>query len=136
MGLSDNTGIYTTGDHLHFGFRRLPFNQNNGYTGWEDPTPYLDKNFYNLPIDERYGRAKDWTSEFILRFKNPWVHKRLIRWYNRHPLSLTSREVNSIVYGGWGFDEAVNPILINNIYFLTKVEFREGKKPFCRMVVG
>lgn len=54
LGYADNTGV-TTGDHLHFGMKRIApgesngawsnLNQTNGYFGAEDPTPYMNGSF-------------------------------------------------------------------------------------------
>lgn len=46
IGLSDNTGKYTTGAHLHWGVCETNasgerINQNNGYLGYFDQYPYL-----------------------------------------------------------------------------------------------
>jgi murein DD-endopeptidase MepM/ murein hydrolase activator NlpD len=44
IGLTDNTG-FSTGAHLHFGFRPEGWwkNYNNGYFGYVDPLPYITK---------------------------------------------------------------------------------------------
>lgn len=45
IGLTGNTGRYTTGPHLHFGIKPIinysPIDVNNGYNGAIDPSPYL-----------------------------------------------------------------------------------------------
>lgn len=40
IGLSGNTGN-SSGAHLHFGVKPLPFNNNNGYLGAVDPLPLI-----------------------------------------------------------------------------------------------
>lgn len=46
IGYTDNTG-FSTGDHLHFGMRKLlngaVVDYNNGYFGYFDPTPFFRK---------------------------------------------------------------------------------------------
>ena len=132
MGITDNTGIYTTGDHLHFGLKSCDsygntLNYNNGYKGAIDPTPFFKWDFYNLPVDSRYGIQKNWYAEWQLRFRNAWVHRQLKKRY-RHPLSLTSREVNAIIYGAWDFDIVVNPSMANVYCFTTKNEYHAGHR--------
>lgn len=52
LGYADNTG-FSTGPHLHFGYRPLGHNANNGYHGWEDPEPYLiSKQSYMDLVDD------------------------------------------------------------------------------------
>jgi murein DD-endopeptidase MepM/ murein hydrolase activator NlpD len=78
IGLCDNTGKYTTGDHLHEGFRLLePINQlqnnytphwylsgwgykNNGYLGYVDHEQLID----NIMIMSRFELA-NWEGKYI-----------------------------------------------------------------------
>jgi murein DD-endopeptidase MepM/ murein hydrolase activator NlpD len=133
IGYADNTGKYTTGSHLHFGLRPVNYKVNNGYNGWIDPEPYMEKGWQNLPVDNYYGRERNWLAEYTTRFKNSWLQRQLINKYHRVPPLLSGRETNAIVYGGWGADEALNPVLTPIWYFLKKSEFQEGKKPPIRL---
>jgi murein DD-endopeptidase MepM/ murein hydrolase activator NlpD len=51
IGVSGNTG-FSSGPHLHFGYRPPQWNQNNGYAGYEDPLPLL-KETMQLPYFEK-----------------------------------------------------------------------------------
>lgn len=44
IGITDNTG-FSTGPHLHFGFRPWNWKQltKNGYSGYVDPLPFLEE---------------------------------------------------------------------------------------------
>jgi len=48
IGLTDNTG-FSTGAHLHFGYRPKGFNYNNGFAGYVDPLPYLKNPISSQP---------------------------------------------------------------------------------------
>lgn len=59
VATADNTGVYTTASHLHFGFKIYVFDNgwrhldyNNGYFGAQDPTPFLT---YMPEINNPYG---------------------------------------------------------------------------------
>jgi len=136
----DSTG-FSTGNHLHFGLKFLNGDgsvkdYNNGYFGSVDPAPYFVKDYKNLPVDDRYGRKRNLQAEIILRFKNPWLHRRLIRKYRRAPLSLTDKECNALIYGGWGADEVLNDSMKPITYFLKKSEWQAGEKPYLNMTIG
>jgi murein DD-endopeptidase MepM/ murein hydrolase activator NlpD len=137
--IGDSTG-FSTGSHLHFDLKFLNSDgsvkdHDNGYFGCVDPAPYFEKGYTNLPVDERYGRERDLMAEIILRFKNPWVHRRLIQKYRRRPLQLFDRECNAILYGGWGFDEALSDAMKPITYFLKKTEWEKGEKPYFKMII-
>lgn len=48
LGLSGNTG-FSGGPHLHFAIRVNPYLRTDGWGGFIDPLPYLDKKDYTLP---------------------------------------------------------------------------------------
>jgi len=50
MAPADNTGEYTTGDHLHFGLYPAIMDKNNGYGGAIDPLKYFNKPNQNKMI--------------------------------------------------------------------------------------
>ena len=75
VGIANNTGQYTTGAHLHFGFYpcwkqtdgtyREEFE--NGYAGAQDPQPYLqDDHIYQLPAGIGNGTYW-WNGKTVLR---------------------------------------------------------------------
>jgi len=139
IGISDNTGLMTTGSHLHLGLKicdaYTPFatlNKDNGYYGCIDLVPLMEEGWDKLPVDLYYGKQRNWYAEWLLRFKNAWVHRRLIQVYHRGPLSLTNREMSAIVYGSWGFDEVLNPALWPIWAMVTKSDWEINKKvPYC-----
>jgi len=50
IGYTDNTGLMTTGNHLHLGFKFTDkdgntIDWNNGYNGATDPTPYIKQDY-------------------------------------------------------------------------------------------
>ena len=122
----DNTGIGSTGTHLHFGIKPLyelsestfAWDSKNGYAGWIDPYPLFkgkisDKCYevwkktskqilpeYEpelLPVDKRYGQSRNYLKEKMFAF-NPWIHKRIGRLPN-------NREISAGVYGFYSFEE-------------------------------
>lgn len=145
IGYCDNTGKYTTGDHLHFGLKEVDvngrtINVNNGYNGAIDPAPYFKKNWDKSNSYHRYGKERNWFAEFCLRFapisfnnqwtkSGRWVHKRMIS-IGMKP-TLTSEQVNAVIYGAWDFESIINPAMFTNYAYLTKEEYLKGKRPFC-----
>jgi murein DD-endopeptidase MepM/ murein hydrolase activator NlpD len=139
VGNANNTGIYTTGDHLHFGMKFTDKNGNtlnhgNGYFGAVDPAPYFEnrhgKHWDKPAAYHRYGRRQEWLAEFNMRFKNAWLHRQLI---GRGLLSriYDTEFINALVYGGWGFEDAINPAMYQIWAHLKKDDYiNKGKRPF------
>lgn len=133
IAITDNTGKYTTGPHLHFGIKRCDvdgntYDYNNGYGGGINFQKYVEPDYYKLPSDLLYYKKRNWLAEWTLRFKNAWVHRQLIK-VRSNPLWLTADEVNFIIYGAWDFWTAINPSMYPICSFLTKKEYEDGKTP-------
>ncbi len=145
IGHCDNTGLYTTGDHLHFGLKLVDIkgntlNKDNGYNGAIDPTPYFPIGWETVPVDKFYGKKRNWLAEFYLRFapikienawtkSGHWIQTQLFKYGVK---SLTGQQVNALVYGSWAFEDVMNPAMYENYAYLTKDEFLRGQKPFNR----
>ena len=41
IGVSGNSGGASEAPHLHFGYRPVAYDKNNGYMGYVDPAPYF-----------------------------------------------------------------------------------------------
>lgn len=125
LGVSDNTGKYTTGDHLHWGLKRCDkfgntLNYNNGYKGAIDPTPWLAEGFYNLPVDNKYGQAPYKPGEVFLKIKYP---------------RLDAQQINAMYYGGWKYTEAINYSLKPIWAFLRREEYNAGAVPPFKLIM-
>lgn len=136
IGISDNTGQYTTGDHLHFGLRPLddkefPRDTGNGYYGWINPEPYFEKDYKLIPVQKRYGRFYDperpgnrpWHAYLNEVKVAGWLWKEL----KRKP---TNEEITACVYGGWDLEAVRNPAMYSIWSMLKKSEYQRGKKPY------
>jgi murein DD-endopeptidase MepM/ murein hydrolase activator NlpD len=119
----------STGPHFHFGLRPIKYNGDNGYFGWENPLPYFEKGWDNLPVDNFYGKKRNWSLEYSQRFFDLALQHWMIKKYRRIPPLLSGKETNALVYGGWLPDEVLNDAFKGLWYFLTKEEFKAGKKP-------
>jgi murein DD-endopeptidase MepM/ murein hydrolase activator NlpD len=137
IGTADNTGVYTTGDHLHFGLKEIKngatINKDNGYNGAIDPAPFFALRYgefwYKPAVYHRYGRKQEWLAEWTMRFKNAWLHRHLLK-LGLSPI-LGIEPINALVYGGWGIDEVLNPTMYQYWSNLTKTQVNtHGLKPY------
>ncbi|MCK9370797.1 M23 family metallopeptidase [Candidatus Dojkabacteria bacterium] len=133
IGFADNTGKYTTGDHLHFDLAQTNhgevINYNNGYHGCIDPAPYFPKNWDKSNAYHRYGRRQEWLAEFNMRFKNVWLHRQLLRRNQIYKIQDTEF-INALVYGGYSFEEVCNPAMYEIWGWCTKADYKRGRVNF------
>jgi len=133
IGKTGNTGKYTTGPHLHFGLKKIfdgaTINTKNGYKGAIDPSLYFKKNWDKSNAYHRYGRKGNWLAEFKVRFKNPWLHRQLIKAHQIKKI-YNNEAMNMLIYGGWGYEDMMNPAMWENCAYLKKDEYTRGLRPF------
>ncbi len=152
IGEADNTGKYTTADHLHFDLYLLKdgriLNRSNGHNGRIDPSSYFTTLYNGVKIKNkdwdksvayhRYYREKSYWAEYWYRFtplglNNKWtmdgrfVQRQLKA--RKLPL-LNTEQVNAILYGGWDFKFVINPSMRPIYTNLKKSEYSEGVVPF------
>ena len=133
IAISDNTGKYTTGAHLHYGIKPLYKDDkgnyvkevDNGYRGAIDPMPFFKTQDYQIyPVDTRYGQSRSLIRENLFKIKNyVWVTRKL----GRKPME---REVRAFVYGYWDYKVVVEPIFFPIWTVYTKIEHQKKMKEF------
>lgn len=79
IGLTDNTGQYTTAPHLHLGLyvisNGVVINQGNGYGGGLDPYPYFEESWFQNPLNKLiYADLLAWEGRLIKEENNPQVY--------------------------------------------------------------
>ena len=135
IGHAGNTGKYTTGAHLHLGLKWIrdgkTLNHSNGYMGAIDPAMYMPENWDKPNAYHRYYRKGSLAAEVLVRFKNPWLHRRLKK-LNKLNLIYDNVFINKLTYGGWSFEEAINDAFHETTAYLKKSEYLKGEKPFSR----
>jgi len=139
IGHCDNTGKYTTGDHLHFGLKQVnsignTMNYDNGYNGAIDPSPYFcyayngqeisPKDCYKPNAYHRYYRGRPKGGLWIERYK---VVPALIKKLGHLP---SNEQINACTYGGWDWQAVDNIGMYQNWAYLKKDEFIDGEKAF------
>ena len=133
----DNTGKYTTGNHLHFGLKFVNFdgntlNKENGYAGAVDPTPYFTMAFDGTPIkNSDCYKSNSYHRYFRKDGRNMAIEIKILavlaKYFKRLP---SPDEINAAVYGAWDRESIANPAMRDNWAFITKGELLSGKKPF------
>jgi len=139
IGYCDNTGKYTTGDHLHFGLKETTKtgstkNWDNGYAGAIDPAPYFTHSYNGVEIGiGDWDKSRSYHRYYRGRPKGGYYNEvkvlpYLIRRLKRLP---TYEEINAIVYGGWDIESVMNEAMYDLWSQLKKYdEFLKGEKPY------
>ena len=156
VGVCDSTG-FSSGPHLHFDVAAYAWNQveatrgyfqkcvNNGYLGFINPELlFVSATWDKLPVDEQYGKKRNWILEYTFRFANApfgaaltpflservkagrFVHKQLLN-RGRKPPALTNRETNALIYGSWDLDTVLDPARFSTWGWYTKSEVTEAE---------
>ena len=145
IGHTDNTELYTTGGHLHFGLKLTDekgatLNKSNGTLGAIDPSPYFPSDWETIPVNKFYGKKRNWWAEFFVRFapvsyNNNWVksgHWIQSQLWKYGVKTLNGEQTNAIVYGAWDFESVMNPAVHEQWGYMTKEEFLNGARTFER----
>lgn len=136
IGLSDNTGKYTTADHLHISLYEIDkngtrLNRDNGYFGGIDPAPFFsDRGWDLLPVQRRYERFYNPANPK----ERPW-HAYLSE--KKVALSLmatlralpSNEQINACTYGAWPKEWVLNDAFFPIYATLTYADYKAGKKP-------
>ena len=126
IGLCDNTGKYTTGDHLHFELRKDNEKINPaGYFYFAyDGTPIGTKDWDKSRCYHRYYRGRPKGGYWIERYR---VVPALLKYLKRLP---NNEEINAATYGGWDRETIANPSMYEIWSQLKKSEYLQGIRQF------
>jgi murein DD-endopeptidase MepM/ murein hydrolase activator NlpD len=139
IAIADNTGLYTTGDHLHYGMKMLkPDNlstddKNNGYAGAVDPSPYFVATYNGLEISNKdWDKSRCYHRYYRGRPKGGLINEaKTLTILAKKGIYPTAEKVNALVYGGWDLLAVQNPAMYEVWSQLKKDEFtNQGLKPF------
>lgn len=111
IAFSDNTGM-STGPHLHWGLRLRVrdgsgwsvLNYDNGYFGYMDPTAFLPKDTFAIPVDRQYG-----NNEYTPGVPS-WLKFQETNWWFRKTQGrlMTTREMKAFRFGFWDLHTVLN----------------------------
>ena len=132
IAFGDNTGKYTTGDHLHFGLKLVDgngntLNYNNGYGGAINAEPYFCYTFNGIEINPKdYDKSRCYHRYYRGRPKGGLVNEaKILAILGKKGIWATPEKINALVYGGWDLETVKNPAMYEIWSQLKKDEFVE-----------
>lgn len=130
IGRCDNTGKYTTGDHLHFGLKRVALlgdtlDKDNGYAGSIDPSFYFFKSYIGTEISPKdYDKSRCYHRYYRSRTWNSYLgEKKMLATLLSKGVWASTEKINALVYGGWDLPSVINPAMYEVWSQLKKDEF-------------
>lgn len=136
IGWCDNTGKYTTGDHLHFGLKKTngngnTINYNNGYGGAIDPTAYFNANYQGIEFKNKDCYKSNAYHRYFRKERNLKIEIKILGELTRYLKKIPSVEqINACVYGGWDREMIKNDAMYNLYAYITKGEYLNKIHPF------
>jgi len=126
IGTCDNTGKYTTADHLHFELREYgeKINPADYFNFAYNGTPIGAKDWDKSRCYHRYYRGRPKGGYWIEKYR---VVPALIKFLKRLP---SNEEINAATYGAWDRGAIANPAMYEIWSQLKKSEYLEGQRPF------
>lgn len=138
IGHADNTGIYTTGDHLHMGLKETIGGGNtkysdNGYNGCIDPSPFFTSTYNGFPIGNKdWNKSRSYHRYYRTAKRNLANEMKTALYMARRLKRLpNNEEINMAIWGGWDIEAILNPAMYEITSQITKDEYNKGIKPFC-----
>lgn len=136
IGHADNTGIYTTGDHLHFGLKETTTGgntkyPNNGYNGCLDPAPYFTASYNGFSIGTNWDKSRSYHRYYRDAKRNLANEMKTALYMARRLKRLpNNEEINACIWGGWDLEAVLNPAMYQIWSQLKKVEYNLDLRPF------
>lgn len=135
IGHCDNTGQYTTGDHLHFGLKETfdggTINKDNGYAGAINPAPYFAYAYDGFVLEDKWD-ACNALQRYYRKDKRNLLEEikvaiALRKYLGRLP---SNEQIKACVYGSWDREAVANPAMRDLWAFETKGDFINHKLLF------
>lgn len=125
IGLCDNTGKYTTADHLHFELREGGIKI--------DPAGYFNAAYDGFPIGSaQWDKPRCYHRYYRIAKRNLANEMKVALYMARRLKRLpNNEEINMAIWGGWAMEDIMNPAMYEITSQLTKDEFINQKlRPF------
>lgn len=125
IGLCDNTGKYTTADHLHFELR---------VDGKKiDPAGFFYYAYDGTPIGPAdWDKSKCYHRYYRGRPKGGYANElKILGILSNKFIKPTNERINALVYGSWSLEMVMNPAMYEITSQLTRGDFEDrGLRPF------
>ena len=138
IGWCDNTGKYTTGSHLHVGFKFIlngvTLDYNNGYKGAIDFSSFIKHSYDGVEIGAKdYDKSRCYHRYYRGRPKGGYQNElKILAILGKKGIFPTAEKINALVYGGWDLETVINPAMYEVWSQLKKGEYiDDGLRPFC-----